>query len=170
MILSYINMTCLNAFPIRNNNNNNLLRINYNNTNDNNNNNNSNNNNNNTTITTNIIIKRKKKPRYDKYRYWFQSWTNGASVDKTNVSLSESERTPTQTACMHHKLCNQCISDPDCGYCREYNGDTTPQFTDTCMPSNEQGVINGPGEDGPDCKEINKNFFYNNCKGFVNEN
>ena len=93
-------MTCLNAFPIRNNNNNNLLRINYNNTNDNNNNNN--NNNNNTTITTNIIIKRKKKPRYDKYRYWFQSWTNGASVDKTNVSLSESERTPTETACMHH--------------------------------------------------------------------
>ena len=109
------------------------------------------------------------KKRYDKYRYWFQSWTNGDTNNTKKMSLDTSEKTPTQSACMHLKSCKLCTADPDCGYCREYNGDTTPQFTDTCMESNERGVVTRPGEDGPDCKMLNKNFFYNNCDGFVDE-
>ena len=85
-------------------------------------------------------------------------------------TLDTSDKSYTQLACLQLKTCQSCTADPDCGWCVEYNGDATPQFTTTCMQSNENGVVTGAGEDGPDCKEMNRNFFYNNCIGYVKEN
>ena len=89
---------------------------------------------------------------------------------ESKFTLDTSDKSYTQLACLQLKTCQSCTAAPDCGFCVEYNGDATPQFTTTCMQSNENGVVTGAGEDGPDCREINKNFFYNNCIGYVKEN
>ena len=103
-----------------------------------------------------------------------ESGGDGSSVSsqgmESKFTLDTSDKSYTQLACLQLKTCQSCTADPDCGFCVEYNGDATPQFTTTCMQSNENGVVTGAGEDGPDCREINKNFFYNNCIGYVKEN
>ena len=62
--------------------------------------------------------------------------------------------------------CGLCISDPNCGYCQEWLGEgTSPAFDISCIP----GTDNRPNDIDRQCRTINKNWFYEDCNGFVNE-
>ena len=48
---------------------------------------------------------------------------------ESKFTLDTSDKSYTQLACLQLKTCQSCTADPDCGFCVEYNGDATPQFT-----------------------------------------